>query len=189
MGKSQDQSVIFTRKDSAIARLEDLKGKVIAFEEPFSSAGYFFPKMLLLEKDLRLALKRQGNDPVKPDEVGYIFSHGDSNTIYMVLNGVVAAGATDDQKYFTLVKSLDSFKIIHETVSFPRQLVSYRADLRAKLVTKIRDILLNMHRSESGKKVLQDLESTTKFEPIPGRDFDLVAAFRKQLDTELKLQR
>jgi phosphonate transport system substrate-binding protein len=188
MGKSEYQSVIFTRKDSGIARLEDLKGKVIAFEEPFSSTGYFFPKIPLLEKDLRLALKKQGNDPVKPDEVGYVFSHGDSNTIYMVLNGVVAAGTTDDQKYFTLAKSLGSFKIIHKTVSFPRQLVSYRADLPANLVTRIRDILLNMHRSESGKQILQAFESTTKFEAIPGRDFDLVAAFSKQIDAELKLQ-
>ncbi len=189
MGKSEYQSVIFTRKDSGIARLEDLKGKVIAFEEPFSSTGYFFPKIPLLENDLRLALKKQGNDPVKPDEVGYVFSHGDSNTIYMVLNGVVAAGTTDDQKYFTLAKSLGSFKIIHKTVPFPRQLVSYRADLPANLVTRIRDILLNMHRSEAGKQILQAFESTTKFEAIPGRDFDLVAAFRKQVDAELKLQR
>lgn len=133
--------------------------------------------------------KRQENDPVKSDEVGYIFSHGDSNTIYMVLNGVVAAGATDDQKYHTLAKNLGSFKIIHETLSFPRQIVSYRGDLAAKLVTRIKDILLTMHQTELGKQVLQAFESTTKFEEIPARDFDLVAAFRKQIDAELKLQR
>ena len=189
MGKSEYQSVIFTRRDSGIARLEDLKGKVVAFDEPFSSTGYFFPKLFFLEKEFRLAPKRQESDSVKSDEVGYVFSHGDSNTIYMVLNGVVAAGATDDQKYHTLAKNLGSFKILHETLSFPRQLVSYRVDLPGKLVTRIKDILLTMHQTELGKQVLQVFESTTKFEEIPVRDSDLVAGFRKQIDAELKLQR
>ena len=188
MGKGEYQSVIFTRKDSGIARLEDLMGKVIAFEAPFASSSYFFPKMVLLEKGLRLTLKRQGIDPVKSDEVGYIFSYSDSQTIFMVLNGAVAAGATDDQKYLTLAKNLD-FKIIHETVSFPRQIVSHRADLPAKLVTRVKEVLLNMHQTEQGRQVLQVFESTSKFEEIRVRDFDLIAGLRKHVDAELKLQR
>jgi phosphonate transport system substrate-binding protein len=189
MGKSEYQSVIFTRKDSGIARLEDLKGKVIAFEAPFGSSSYFFPKMVLLEKGLRLALKRQGIDPVKSDEVGYIFSHSDSQTIYLVLNGVVAAGATDDQKYLTSAKNLDSLKIVHETTSFPRQIVSHRADLPAKLATRVKEVLLNMQQTDEGRQVLQAFENTTKFEEIPVRDVDLMAGLRKHVDAELKLQR
>ncbi|MGH7855311.1 MAG: phosphate/phosphite/phosphonate ABC transporter substrate-binding protein [Candidatus Binatia bacterium] len=189
MGKGEYHSVIFTRKDSGIARLEDLKGKVIAFESPFASSGYFFPKIILLEKGLRLALKRQGTDPVKSDEVGYIFSYSDSQTIFAVMNGVVAAGATDDQKYLTLAKNLDSFRIIHETVSFSRQIVSHRADLPARLVTRVKEVLLNMPQTEEGRRVLQEFESTTKFEEIPVRDLDLMAALKKHVDAELKLQR
>lgn len=189
MGKSEYQSVIFTRKDSGIARLEDLKGKVIAFEDPFGSASYFFPKMVLLEKGFRLAQKRQGIDPVKSDEVGYIFSHSDSQTIYLVLNGVVAAGATDDQKYIASSKNLDTLKIVHETGTFPRQIVSYRADLPAKLVTRVKEVLLNMHQTDEGRQVLQAFETTTKFEEIPVRDLDLLPGLRKHVDAELKLQR
>jgi phosphonate transport system substrate-binding protein len=188
-GKSEYRSVIFTRKDSAIARLEDLKGKVIAFEEPFSSTGYFFPKVDLLKKGLRLAPKKQGSEPVKTDEVGYIFSHGDTNTIFLVLNGAVAAGAVDDQKYFMFAKNRDSFRIVHETASFPRQLVGYRADFPAKLVTRVKEVLLNMHQSEEGGKVLRDFESTTKFDEIPVQAIDLMAGLKKYIDAELKLQR
>jgi ABC-type phosphate/phosphonate transport system substrate-binding protein len=189
MGKSEYQSVIFTRKDSGIARLEDLKGKLIAFEDPFGSSGYFFPKMALLKRGLRLVAKRQEIDPVKSDEVGYIFSHSDSQTILLVFNGAVAAGATDDQKYLTLAKNLGSFKILHETVSFSRQIVSYRADLPAKLVTRIKEVLLNMHQTEEGRQVLGDFESTTKFEEIPARDMALMERLRKHVDAELRLQR
>ena len=188
-GKSEYRSVIFTRKDSGIARLEDLKGKVIAFEEPFGSTGYFLPKVVLLEKGFRLVPKRQASDQVKSDEVGYVFSRGDSNTILWVSNGAVAAGATDDQKYHTSARNLDSFKVIHESVSFPRQIVSYRADLPVPLVTKIKEILLNMQQTEDGRKALQAFENTTKFEEIPTRDIELTAGLRKYVDAELKHQR
>lgn len=189
LGKSEYQSVIFTRKDSGVSRLEDLKGKVFAFEELYGSTGYFFPKIVLLEKGFRLAPKRQPSDPVKSDEVGYIFSHGDSNTMHLVFHGTVAAGATDDQKYLTLAKNLDSLKIIHETASFPRHIVSHRADLSAKLVTRVKEVLLNMHQTKEGTQILQDFENTTKFEEIPVRDIDLMAGLKKHIDAELKLQR
>lgn len=189
MGQSEYRSVIFARKDGGVARLEDLKGKVIAFEEPFSSTGYFFPKVDLLKMKFRLTLKRPGSDPVKTDDVGYIFSHGDTNTIFLVLNGGVAAGAVDDQKYLGLAKNLDSFKIVHETASFPRQIASYRADLPATLVTRVKEILLSMHQSKEGGKVLREFESTTKFDEIPVQALDLAAGLTKYIDAELKLQR
>jgi len=189
MGKSEYQSVVFTRKDSGIARLEDLKGKLVAFEEPFSSTGYFFPKVDLLKKGFRLAPKRQGSEPVKTDEVGYIFSHGDTNTLFWVLNGMVAAGAVDDQKYFMFAKNRDSLRIIHESVSFPRQLVSYRADFPAKLVARVKELLLNMHKSEEGEKALREFESTTKFDEIPVQAIDRAEGLKKYIEAELKLQR
>ena len=189
LGKSEYQAVIFTRKDSGIARLEDLKGKIIAFESSFASSGYFFPKMVLLEKGLRLALRKPGTDTVKFDEVGYVFSHSDSQTIFLVSSGAVAAGATDDQKYLTSARNIDSFKIVHETNSFPRQIASHRADLPAKLAMRVKEVLLNMHQSDEGRQVLRAFEGTTKFEEIPARDLELSATLRKQVDAELKFQR
>jgi phosphonate transport system substrate-binding protein len=188
MGKGEYRTVIFTRKDNNIERLEDLKGKLIAFEAPFASTSYFFPKIALMEKGVRLTLKRQGIDPVKADEVGYVFSYSDSQTIYMVLNGLVAAGATDDQKYLTLTKNLDNFKVLHETVAFSRQIVSHRANLPGTLMTKVKEVLLNMHLTAAGRQVLQEFESTTKFEEIPARDLDMIAQLKKYVDAELKMQ-
>ena len=189
MGHSEYRSVMFTRIDSGIARLEDLKGRMIAFEEPFSSSGYFFPKVDLLKLKLRLVPETQRADPVKADDVGYIFTHGDTNTIFLVLNGGAAAGAVDDEKYLRFAKNLDSFRIVHQTVSFPRHIVSYRADLPAKLVTRLKEVLLNMQQSEEGGKVLREFENTTKFDEIPVQAIDLMTGLKKYLDAELKLQR
>jgi ABC-type phosphate/phosphonate transport system substrate-binding protein len=56
-GMSEYRSVIFTSKASRITRLEDLRGKMIAFEDPGSTSGYFLPKLLLFEKRFRVAEK------------------------------------------------------------------------------------------------------------------------------------
>lgn len=186
-GIGEYHSIIFVRKDSSIFRLEDLKGKLIAFEEPFSSSGYFFPKIVLLRQGLRLVPKHQGSVPVRPDEVSYIFSNGDANTMFWVLSGVVMAGAVDNQKYLTM-SGVDSFRIIHETVSFPRQIVSYRADLPRELVARVKEILITMDQSEEGRKVLQAFEKTTKFDELPDQAIDLFVRFGKYIDAELGLQ-
>lgn len=185
-GGSDYKSVIFTRKDSRISILEHLGGKVIAFDEPFSSSGYFVPKVELLKIAFLVLPDQPGAGPVKGDEVRYVFSRGDTNTIYKVANGEVAAGAVDDQKYHALAKNLDGLKILHETASFPRQIVSYRADFPVKLLTKIKNVLLNMPRTEEGRKVLREFDNTTKFDKIPAPVHDLMRGFKKYVEAELK---
>ena len=56
-GIADYRSVIFTSKERGIARLEDLRGKMIAFEDPGSTSGYFLPKLLLLKKGLYVVEK------------------------------------------------------------------------------------------------------------------------------------
>jgi len=56
-GMSEYRGVIFTSKASRITRLEDLRGKMIVFEDPGSTSGYFLPKLLLFEKRFRVAEK------------------------------------------------------------------------------------------------------------------------------------
>jgi phosphonate transport system substrate-binding protein len=189
LASSDYRAIIFTRKDSGIARLDDLKGKIIAFEEPFSSTGYFFPKVDLLKAKLRLVPKRQSSDLVRADEVGYVFSRGDTNTVYSVLNGTVSAGAIDSEKYLRFAKNLDGFRVLHETEWFPRQIVSHRAGLPDKLVHKVKEILLAMPQSEEGAKVLRDFENTTKFDEIPTQVLDRAARLKNYLDAELQMQR
>jgi len=166
--------------------LEHLGGKVIAFDEPFSSSGYFVPKVELLKIAFLVLPDRLGGGPVKGDEVRYVFSRGETNTIYMVANGEVAAGAVDDQKYQAAARNLDSLKILHETASFPRQIVSHRADFPVKLLTKIKSVLLNMTQTDEGRKVLREFDNTTKFDEISAPVHDLMLGLKKYVEAELK---
>jgi phosphonate transport system substrate-binding protein len=184
---SDHKSVFFTRKDSRITIFEHLGGKVIAFDEPFSSFGYFVPKVELLKITFTVLPDRPGVGAVKGDEVRYVFSRGDTNTIYKVANGEVAAGAVDDQRFHALAKNLNGLKILHETASFPRQLVSHRADLSDKLVTKINKLLLNITRTQEGRKVLNEFDNTAKFDEIPAPVHDQMMGLKKYFEAEIKV--
>jgi len=160
-------TVIFVRKDSGISRLDQLKGKMIAFEAPFSTSGYFLPKMVLIQKGFNVVLKDDASELVAPDEVGYVFSRDDENTVVWVLREKVSAGALDHRNYLKDAKgSLSQLKRLHGTFSIPRQIVSTRADLPPKLVARIKEILLNMNQSEDGRRTLEEFEKTTKFDEI-----------------------
>jgi phosphonate transport system substrate-binding protein len=187
-GVGEYHTVIFARQESGVSQLEDLKGKMIAFEKPDSSSGYFLPKMVLVQKGLKLVPKREAADPVGPDEVGYVLSHLDETTMVWVLRRKVSAGAMDNQSYLKEAKgNLNSLKSIYETFSIPRHIVSYRADLPPKLVARIKEILLKMDQSEEGRKALQEFERTVKFDEIPDQAMAPLLKSMKFIETELGL--
>jgi len=183
------RAVIFVRKDSGISQLEDLKGKIIAFEEPFSTSTYFLPKLVMVEKGLKLVHKRAASYPVSPDEVGYVFVGNDPNAMFWVLKGRAAAGVMNNQNYLKEARGyLETLKIIYETFSIPRQIVCYRADLDPKLAARIKEILVTMDQSEEGRKVLKDFEGTTKFDEISDQAMLSLSKLQKFIDTELGIK-
>lgn len=188
-GVAEYHSLIFAKNDGVISRLEDLRGKIVAFEEPFSSSGYFFPKVALMQEGFKLVPKRNVSDPVGPDEVGYVFSNDDENTMVWVMRGKVVAGAMDDQNYLREARgNINSLKVIYKGLPLPRHIVSYRADLSAKLVARIKETLTQMDQSEGGKKALQDFERTTKFDDIPESSMAPLLKATKFMDVELGLK-
>ena len=188
-GRAEYRSVIYKKKDTNLHRLEDLKGHSIAFEEPFSSSGYFIPKMALVQQGLQLTPKSDAAKPVDPQEIGYVFSLHDENTVEWVLRGIVSAGATDDYTYQRQTHRYpNSLEVIHTTSSFPRHLVSYRADLAPKLVTKIKEILIQMDQSQEGRSALKEFERTIMFDELPNSSTAQLLKVRKFVEAELRLR-
>src|SRR3989338_8167252 len=83
-------SVILVRKDSGINSLSDLKGRVIAFDEPHSTSAHILPRMLLAEKQLKL-VQVIAPGGAEPDAVGFIHSSDDNAPHLLVLGKVDAA--------------------------------------------------------------------------------------------------
>jgi len=161
-------SVIFTKRNSETKRLEDLKGKIIGFEDPESTSGYFLPKLLLTKKGFKLSRQAQIDAKVSPEEVGYIFAQSQGKLVDLVLTKQVAAGAFSNDDYGTLDGSKKSdITILAETASLPRHLVSVRKDLPPTLAKGLEQILLAMHEDPEGRSILQKTD-TTKFDALPG---------------------
>jgi phosphonate transport system substrate-binding protein len=188
-GQAEYRSILFTKKDSNLHRVEDLKGNMLAFEEPFSSSGYLIPKMALAQQGLKLVSKPDPTKPVNRDEIGYVFSYDDENTIVWVLRGKVTAGATDDYMYQKETQRYpDSLKVIYTTSSFPRHLVSCRADLAPNLVTRIKEILMEMDQSPDGRSALKEFEETTKFDLLPAPSVAQLLKIRRFVEAEAKVR-
>jgi phosphonate transport system substrate-binding protein len=85
-------SMIVTRTDSGIERLEDLKGKTFSFTDPKSTSGYLFPLAQLLKAGITIA---------DFSDVKYLKRH--ANTLLAVHKGHVDAGATS----YTAIKKVD----------------------------------------------------------------------------------
>jgi phosphonate transport system substrate-binding protein len=188
-GQAEYRSVIYKRKETNLRRVEDLKGHILAFEEPFSSSGYFIPKLALLQEGLKLVPKPDPTRPIGPEEIGYVFSLHDENTVAWVLRGKVSAGATDDYTYQRQRHRYPGgLEVIYTTSSFPRHLVSYRADLAPRLVTKIKEILMQMDQSPEGRSALKEFEHTTKFDELPGSSTAQLLKVRKFVEGELRLR-
>ena len=168
-GLGEYRSIIFTNKESGITRVEELRGKMIAFEDAGSTSGYFMPKLLLLNKRLVLTEKPGLDAKVAAKEVGYFFAGSDKNILNFVLAKKVAAGAFSNDDYAGVgEKERSAISILAESASLPRHLVSIRKNLPAPVAKRLKEVLLAMHEDAEGRAILQRTDNTTKFDLLPG---------------------
>ena len=168
-GMVEYRGILFTKRDGGTTRLEELRGKIIAFEDPGSTSGYFLPKVFLLRKGFRLTEKPGLEAKVASTEVGYIFTYSTRKIVDLVLSNKVAAGAFSNDDYDRLdEKGRAEIAMLAETAMFPRNLVSIRKDLDPTLAKRLKEILLAMHQDEEGRKILEKTDNTTKFDLLPG---------------------
>jgi phosphonate transport system substrate-binding protein len=184
-GMAEYRSLIFSKRDSETSRLEQLRGKMIAFEDPGSTSGYFLPKVLLLKKGFTLMEKPGLDAKVSPKEIGYVFASTDVNVLNLVLSKRVAGGAFSDDDYGAYDGSRKAdITILAQTDLFPRHLVSVRKDLDPTVKTRLKEVLLSMHQDDEGRTIMQQTDNTTKFDPLPGGEErmrqKLVETFRQR---------
>ncbi len=158
-GVAEYNSFIFCRKDQPVKSLADLKGKVIAFEDPTSTSAYFLPRLAFKNNGIELIQMADLTMPVPHGKVGYTFADSEINVSSWVYFKKVAAGALscldwkEQEENPQAFKS--SFKIIHQTDNVPRMVVMVRQDLNPMLVAQIKTLLFDMHQSEKGRAALK----------------------------------
>ena len=167
-GVKQYHNVIFVHTDSLIDSIEDLQGEMIGFEEDFSTSSYYLPKASLQQKGLKLTSKIDRHETVANNEIGYVFTGEDKNTVTWVRKQRIAAGAISNIKFDGLkARFRKQLRIIFRSVSVPRQVVSYSNKIPPALARSLTQVLLNMDQTEYGRQQLRAFERTVKFDEFP----------------------
>jgi phosphonate transport system substrate-binding protein len=168
-GSDVYRSVIFTRADSGVGSIQELRGKVIAFGEPFSTSGFLMPKAALASAGLRLVNSEDPAASIPGDRVGYIFSNDAENTVFWVLKRKVSAGAVNADYFEALAgERISELRVLLTTDAVPRNVVCVRSGLDPKVLQAIEKVLLEMNLSDVGRASLERFEETTRFDRFPG---------------------
>jgi phosphonate transport system substrate-binding protein len=177
-GMAEYRSLIFTKRNGEINRLEDLRGKIVVFEDPESTSGHFLPKSLLTRKGFKFTDKSRFDPYASPTDVGYVFAYSQDKLLDWVLTKKAAAGAFSDDDFAKLgEKKRADLIILAQTEPLPRHLVSVRKDFAPELADRLEKILLSMHENDQGRRILKKTDNTTKFDLLPEGD----AGFRRRL--------
>lgn len=179
-------SFIFVRKDSGINSLKDLKGKVIAFEDPGSTTGYFLPKVTIIKEGLEMVELKNYREKPPADKVGYCFAGGEPNIAHWVHKGLVDAGALSNIEYQepdeVPAGFLPDFKAIYKSESVPRNLILVRGDMNPEMQTAVKDILINMRLTKEGRKIMWELSKTLHFDEFPEGVEETVKKFKEKYE-------
>lgn len=161
-------SVIFTAANSEITSIDDLPGHMVAMDQVYSTSGFALPAVYLLDHGMNLVIKDSFSDQLKGNEVGIFFSMDDKNTLNLVREGKVSAGATDDY-YFAKWEGEAPGELVKlaETDSVPRQVVLVRSDLDRALQKAIIQEISNAHLNPTGLSVMEQDAATCKYDDTP----------------------
>jgi phosphonate transport system substrate-binding protein len=171
-GKTTFTSRIYVRKDSGIARVEDLRGRTMAFVDPASSSGYTYPMVLLIQR----GLVKHRDPRTFFREVVFAGSH--DAALRALLNGHVDAIASFDmarEQYLKDPAERERLAVVAETEPIPEAGIAARDGLDPALFAKVRAALLQI-RAPAHAALLKRLYDIDGFEAAEDREYDPVRA-------------
>jgi len=168
-GMAEYRSLIATRKNSGVGRIDQLRGRLIAFEDPESTSGYFLPKFFLQRNGFKLSPAPALGAPVAAAEVGYVFAQSSDKVLDLIFAGQVAAGAISDDDFTRLDERRKAdITIVGQTDLLPRHLVSVRKGMTMEAAERLGRILQSMHENKEGEAILSKTDNTSRFDALPG---------------------
>lgn len=167
-GVAEYRSVVFARAGGEVRSVGDLRGRLVAMEDPFSSSGHLLPRLALLREGLDLAALDDPRAPVPEGRVGYAFSGDDENTVQWVLRDRAAAGAMSEDDLAELQREHGvEFDVVFASPTVPRHVVNLAPGVSAEAERALVAILTGMDDTPEGLAALRAFEETARFDPIP----------------------
>ncbi|PWU25649.1 MAG: hypothetical protein C5B48_00220 [Candidatus Rokuibacteriota bacterium] len=169
-GRTAYAARFYVRKGTGIERLEDLRGKTIAFVDPASSSGYIYPMVLLIKRGLV-----RDRDP-KTFFKDALFAGTHDAALLSLVHGRVDAVATFDKAPELHLKDpalINQLAAVGETPEIPEAGICARPGLPADAVARVKRALLSMKGPEHAA-VLKATYDIDGFAEASDRDYEPV---------------
>ncbi len=169
-GASQYHSLFFARRDRGLRRLEDLRGRRVAFQRPSSTSAYFVPAAALLGRSMSLEILLSPDDQPSANAVGYLFARSELNIATWVHKGLVDAGVMSNLDWDNPRRLPGAFRrdfvVIGRTPSYPRAVEVVRGDLDPRVAARLREVLMGAPGDAAGREALLRFFETSRFLPV-----------------------
>jgi phosphonate transport system substrate-binding protein len=169
-GKTAYTARFYVRRDSGIQRVEDLRGKTVAFVDPASSSGYIYPMMLLIKQGLV-----RDRDP-KTFFKEALFAGTHESALRSLIQGRVDAAASFDKSPELELKDpalISRLGFVGETPPIPEAGICARPGLASDVVARVKSALLAMKGPEHAA-VLKNIYNIDGFVEAADADYDPV---------------
>ncbi len=170
-GTATYQSQFLAHVDSGIKKLEDFKGRKMAFVDAASTSGYLLPMKNLKDKG------------IEPKETVFAFKH--DNVVTMIYQKQVEGGATFYspplegviQDARRLVKTQfpdveDKIKIVELSEPIPNDPIVFRKEMPEELKKSISDAFIKFVETKEGKEAFSKIYSVDGIKTATDADYD-----------------
>ena len=163
-GVSGYHGCIIVRKDSKMTKIEELKGKRFDYVEKGTSAGYIYPRALLVGKKL------------DPDAFfgSATFAGKHDVAVMKVLNGESDGASVKDQDLERLSRSdprvREEILVLQKSGLFPDGTLLFRKGTDAETAKSVENALLGIGKDQGGKAALASV-GAERYVPTGKKDF------------------
>jgi ABC-type phosphate/phosphonate transport system substrate-binding protein len=179
--------ILFTKASGPITKLDDLKGKMIAFRGDTSTTQYFLQKVLLTRQGYKLVEVPQPTTKIGPDEIGFYYAWSSRDKVTEdVMDGIAAAGGNSDEFIDKLLGHYgteeggrsrhpragvpqikkEQLRVLARSPLVARRIVTIRKALDPRLKAAIQDLLLSLDSTPEGQAILKSFGPARKFTAI-----------------------
>lgn len=173
-GEDHAHALLFTRRDSSIHRVAEMRGKSFAFVDPATTEGYLFPLALL---------KKNGVTKIDTFFSHHFFTGSHASAVSAVLDGRADLGVAKERIYSRqLAKDPGIAKellVLEESPPTPETTLCLKQDLPPDLKNKLTEILLGMDQDRAGREVLKAIDSL-RFNRAVQSDYNIVRQMEKE---------
>ncbi len=178
-GVSSYYGLIFVRKDSNITSARNMMGRVFAFVDKATTAGYIFPMAYFKENGI--------NDYKSYFKETY-FTGTHEDAVYDVLEKRADIGAAKNTVYSRIEAADPRIKkelvVLARSPDVPENGLALSKDIDPSTVGSLKEAFLNMHNDPEGREVLKKF-GAVRFIETTDKDYEAVYRYAEKINLDL----